>query len=149
VAPGVLSAHDLEDVLRIETASFGSPWTRGHFQAALRSPFAWNPVLRRGPRAVAFACTSMVADEAEIQVLAVDVAERDRGLGGFLVRAVLREARRRGCARAYLEVRASNEKARRLYERLGFQSIGRRRGYYDAPPDDAILMSARLDEKED
>lgn len=147
VAPGEMSEHDLDDVLRIEAASFDSPWTRGHFESVLRSPLAWNPVLRRGDRVVAYACTVGVEDEIEVQDVAVDGGDRGRGFGTFLVRAILAEARRRGCRRVHLEVRPSNRPAVRLYERHGFQRTGHRRGYYDGPPEDAVLMTARLDEE--
>lgn len=144
VALGEMTEDDLEDVLRIENLSFASPWTRAQLVAVLDGPAARNLVLRRRGRTVAYACSTVAADELEIQNVAVDPAERGRGLAKRLLRAILDEAGRRGCRYAHLEVRPSNETALALYRGLGFRPTGRRRGYYVEPKEDAILMTARL-----
>jgi ribosomal-protein-alanine N-acetyltransferase len=86
----------------------------------------------------------VAADEAELADLAVAAEFRGQGLGTGLVHAFAREAGVRGARRMYLEVRASNAGAQRLYERLGFSVVGRRTGYYQRPREDAIAMGAEL-----
>jgi ribosomal-protein-alanine N-acetyltransferase len=76
------------------------------------------------------------AEEAEIVDLSVEPDRRRQGVGSALLRAFL--AGRQG--RVFLEVRPSNQAARRLYARFGFRETGRRRAYYQSPPEDAILM---------
>jgi ribosomal-protein-alanine N-acetyltransferase len=65
---------------------------------------------------------------------------RGRGIGTALLHHVLAEARQLGARRATLEVRASNEAARRLYERLGFYVAAVRRNYYSHPVEDALIL---------
>lgn len=148
VASGPMGEDDLDEVLRIETQCSPSPWTRAHFSAALGSPRALNLVARRGARPVAFACGTRVEDEAELQNLGVAPPERRRGVGSFLLALFLERARRGGCRRAFLEVRASNEAALDLYAGAGFERVGRRAGYYSNPKEDAVLMTAVLDDRD-
>jgi ribosomal-protein-alanine N-acetyltransferase len=82
----------------------------------------------------------IVEGELQVEDLAVLIEQRGRGIGRALMRRAIGEARSRGAAWATLEVRAGNEVARRLYERVGFRVVGRRRDYYRAPLDDALIM---------
>ena len=85
----------------------------------------------------------LAADEAEVLTVAVVPERRQQGLGaGLLVRAG-EEARRRGAVRMFLEVSTRNPAARGLYQQLGFQQVGRRKGYY-ADGSDALVMSKSL-----
>ncbi len=102
----------------------------------------WTPprrclVAERDGAAAGFLLASCPADdEAEILMVAVDPGRRRAGVGKALMAAFL--AGRRG--RVFLEVRPSNTAARRLYERFGFVETGRRRSYYLAPPEDALVL---------
>ena len=80
------------------------------------------------------------APEGDIQTIAVAPAARGRGLGRTLMQALIGEARKRGAREVFLEVRADNPSAQRLYERLGFAEVGVRRGYYQPDNVDAIVM---------
>jgi ribosomal-protein-alanine N-acetyltransferase len=85
-----------------------------------------------------------VADEVHLLNVAVHPERRGMGHGGELVTAVVEEALRARARVVFLEVRAGNVVARRLYRRLGFRDTGIRRGYY-GPGQDAIAMELRLD----
>ncbi len=148
VVPGWMGEDDLDEVLRIESLCSPSPWTREHFAATLESRVARTLVARRGKRPVAFVCGTWVEDEVEIQNLGVAPPERRSGIGAFLLGIFLERARREGCRRAYLEVRASNEAALGLYAAAGFERVGRRAGYYSCPKEDAVLMAAILDDRD-
>ena len=94
-------------------------------------------VAERGGQVVGFLLAQCpIPEEAEILALAVDPHVRRSGVAATLLRAFL-EGR---SGRVWLEVRASNTAARRLYEGLGFVAGGVREGYYIAPPEDAIVM---------
>ena len=80
------------------------------------------------------------APEGDIQTIAVAPVARGRGLGRTLMQALIGEARKRGAREVFLEVRADNPSAQRLYERLGFAEVGVRRGYYQPDNVDAIVM---------
>jgi [ribosomal protein S18]-alanine N-acetyltransferase len=82
----------------------------------------------------------IAADEFEILNLAVGTAFRRRGIAKQLVSSALELARTAGAARAYLEVRASNNGGIALYTGLGFRTCGRRPNYYHDPVEDALLM---------
>ena len=84
------------------------------------------------------------AGEAEILNLAVAPAWRSQGLGRRLMETALEEAVSAGVRRVFLEVRESNSGARAFYLRLGFAEAGRRRGYYQHPAEDALLLSRTL-----
>lgn len=138
---------DLDAVLAIERRAFPSPWAREHFLHEIRgNPHAYNPVVRDAGRVVAYACTWIVEGTLEINNIAVDPAFRRRGHARALLERALERARSRGCERAILEVRPSNEGARRLYAAFGFHEVGRRPRYYEDNGEDAILMARTLRE---
>lgn len=87
---------------------------------------------------------SLAADEAEILTVAVAPPYRRRGIARALMERMLADAAAQGGAVMYLDVRASNEAARALYEALGFAETGVRRNYYTRPREDAVLMKRAL-----
>ncbi len=133
---------DLEGVLEVEAESFSNPWTRDMYSWELQNRSVCHIVLvRTGDCAVAGFCAFwLVFDEVHINNVAMRPRFRAQGIGTALLRHVLAEARRLGARRATLEVRASNERARRLYERLGFYVAGVRRNYYTDPVEDALIL---------
>ena len=134
--------HDLAGVLEVDEASFTRPWTRAMYTAEfLNRETSRLYVLRTPEFDVAGYCAAwLVADEVHINNLAVRPQCRNRGHGSALLRHVLAEAARAGARRATLEVRRSNESARRLYERFGFRIAGVRRDYYSHPTEDALIL---------
>jgi len=138
-------AADLDAICAIECRTFPLPWTRDQFADLLahRAGIGWVASLVTGGVA-GYAIGWAAADEAELADFAVVEEFRGRGLGTGLVHAFAREAGVRGARRLYLEVRASNSGARRLYQRLGFTVVGRRSGYYQQPREDAIAMGVDL-----
>jgi ribosomal-protein-alanine N-acetyltransferase len=140
-----MTVADLPRVLELERLAFASPWTEANFRHEVESnPLAWNVVVERDGVLAGFACAYLVADELMINDIAIDPAQRRRGVGRALVRHILDGARVRGCRRATLEVRPSNTGARRLYDGFGFEVVGRRRGYYADTGEDALLMLRAL-----
>jgi ribosomal-protein-alanine N-acetyltransferase len=93
---------------------------------------------------VGFAVSGLVADEAEIESLAVSTSWRRHGIARRLCVDLLGWAHARGARRASLEVRASNSAARALYESLGFHEVAVRAGYYRDPEEDALVMTTGL-----
>ncbi len=85
-----------------------------------------------------------VMDEAEILNLAVHPGHLRRGLGTALVQDVLQDLAGAGAHRVFLEVRASNVGAQAFYRHLGFESRGRRRGYYSHPTEDALILAREI-----
>lgn len=140
-----MSEADLDQVLAIEDSSFACPWRREHFVFEMRSnPWAVSRVVRCGDQVIGYACVWQLHEELKINNVAVRDDYRRRGLGGWIVARLIREAVRNGCTVARLEVRPSNTAAQRLYVALGFVESGRRKDYYQREGEDALLMEADL-----
>ncbi len=123
-------------------------------EAAFPAAEAWDQAIIAGhmsmPGVCAFidprggmAMVRVAADEAEILTLAVAPEVRRQGVGHALMRAACAHAARAGATRVFLEVATTNTAAASLYAMLGFESVGRRRGYY-GPGSDALLLAAPL-----
>ncbi|MCA1564028.1 MAG: ribosomal protein S18-alanine N-acetyltransferase, partial [Acidobacteria bacterium] len=138
----VTSARDLDEVAALEAECFTNPWTREMLEREIAaSDVARVYVLRDGTgRVVAFCTCWLVVDELHVNTIAVDPVQRRSGLATLLMRQVMDEAVRCGARRATLEVRASNEAARRLYATLGFVESAVRPRYYSHPEEDAIIL---------
>ena len=131
---------DVSEVVYIENRAFQVPWSERTFNSLLRQPHAALFVAESGGRIAGYAATWFVADEAELGDLAVHPDFRRRGIGSRLLDRTLEEAGSRAIRVLYLEVRAGNEGARRLYERSGFEVVTVRRAYYRRPVEDAVVM---------
>jgi ribosomal-protein-alanine N-acetyltransferase len=138
---------DVAEVADLEQRTFQSPWSARAFRHELeRNAFARCYVLRTAADALAgYACVWHLEGELLINNVAIAPAHRRRGLGRGLLSRLLEDGRAAGCRRALLEVRPSNEGARRLYGRMGFREVGRRRGYY-SDGEDALVLAAGLGE---
>jgi ribosomal-protein-alanine N-acetyltransferase len=134
--------EDLSGVLAVEEETFTNPWTRDMYAWELQNRSVCHIYVVRTPDcAVAGFCAFwLVVDEIHINNVAVRAQFRGHGIGTALLRHVLAEAKQLGARRATLEVRASNEAARRLYERIGFYVEATRRNYYTNPVEDALIL---------
>jgi len=136
---------DVGRVVGIETDAFSSPWSEETFTSLLDRPGLELLVLedeREG--VIGYAVLWCILDQGELANVAVTPRSRGRGLGAFLLASVLDVARKGGIETMFLEVRASNLKALDLYRRFGFSDVGLRKGYYDQPREDALIMAAKL-----
>lgn len=136
------SPDQIDDVLRVEEASFTNPWTREMYLAELENrgvSFCFLASDEHGA-VVGFCSFWRVLDELHINNLAVLPDVRRSGVGSALLTRVLREGAQLGARRATLEVRRSNNAARLLYEQFGFSIAGVRHGYYSNPVEDALVL---------
>lgn len=133
---------DLEGVIEVEAESFTNPWTREMYARELQNPSVCHILIVRTDdcRVAGFCAFWLVVDEIHINNVAVRPRFRAQGIGTALLHHVLADARALGARRATLEVRSSNEHARRMYERLGFYVAGTRRSYYTNPVEDALIL---------
>ncbi len=140
-----MKKEDIDQVLKIEQASFSMPWSRNLFLSEFRSPAVSNLLVALFDdqvRTVAgFIIFWLVEDEMHILNLAVLPALRRQGIAKKLVLTAIRLAGHKGARRAFLEVRASNSVAQKLYSDLGFTGMSIRRDYYDSPVEDAVVMT--------
>lgn len=151
--------RDLEDVLALEDLCFTNPTTRDMLTwEAERSDVTRAYVLRplrdepppveppagppaqAAPAILAYCSVWLIFEELHINTLAVHPDWRRNGLASTLLRHVLGDAVRQGADKATLEVRRSNEAARQLYERFGFETTAVRTNYYRDPVEDALIL---------
>ncbi len=117
-------------------------WTEGQYRAALEPGAVPERVslVVEDTAVIGFIVARVLGEEWEIENVAVRNQEQRRGIGSKLLQDVLSRARQRNARAIFLEVRESNEAARRLYAKSGFVPAGRRKGYYANPPEDALLF---------
>jgi len=136
---------DIGDICKIEREAFPTPWTAGAFRNELtNNQFARYLVMELGGEIVGYGGMWLIMEEAHVTNIAVRADHRGKKLGERLVREMQRMAYAQGAVRMTLEVRVSNYIARRLYQKLGFRSVGLRRGYYTDNGEDAMIMWADL-----
>jgi ribosomal-protein-alanine N-acetyltransferase len=138
----VSSERDIDDIIRIESASFTRPWTREMYLSELEHrDVAFFYIARDAlGEAIGFCSCWRVLDEVHINNLAVLPEHRREGVASALLDRVLRDGAAHGAHRATLEVRRSNVPALKLYETFGFSVRGVRRGYYTHPEEDALIL---------
>ena len=133
--------EDAAPVAALERAIFPRPWTEADFRREAReNAVARYLIAERGDRIIGYAGAWVILDECHITNIAVAEDERGKGIGKRLLAELMRYVSNLGAAFADLEVRVSNERARKMYEGAGFVSIGRRKRYYEDNGEDAFLM---------
>lgn len=141
-----LGPGDLDRVDELEPQLFGrAAWSRAAYVEELRAPGRRYVAAEAPDGALVGYAGIALARECEVMTVGVDRAWQRQGIGAALVDALLDAAREASARRVYLEVRASDEGAQRLYRRAGFRPVGRRRGYYQPEGEDAVVMRLDLD----
>lgn len=144
-----LQARDLDWVLAIERENYSLPWSRASFERALHEGvnFAlYQPGLSAQP--LGYCCLLTVVDELHLLNISLASSFQGQGLGRLAMTALFEHFSATQFNVMLLEVRRSNAAARRLYQTLGFERDGVRKGYYSTPDwgrEDAILMSRHLE----
>ncbi len=131
----------LPQIQRIEQQSFSVPWTEAMLRMQLAPDSHVFLTAETAEGVVGYIGMMYVLDEGYISNVAVDETARRAGIGSMLVEGMLRRCEALSLLFVTLEVRASNTPAIQLYDKHGFEVVGRRKGYYEAPREDAILMT--------
>jgi ribosomal-protein-alanine N-acetyltransferase len=144
-----INRTDLEPILAIEQHAFQWPWGRISFEGELSCKNACNYLVKsaeadKESQIVAYAFIRRLADELHILKIAVIPALRRHGIATWFLDRCFTAGARQGANSAYLEVRPSNIPAIELYEKLGFNEIGRRPKYYADSKEDALVMMKDL-----
>lgn len=136
---------DVTAVATIEQGAYEFPWSPGIFRDCLLAGY-YSVVLEQAGKVIGYGILSVAGGEAHLLNIALSDSARGAGNGRLLLEHLLEAAVRSGVESVYLEVRPSNQRALDLYERAGFQVIGRRRGYYRARygTEDAVVLVRRL-----
>jgi ribosomal-protein-alanine N-acetyltransferase len=136
----VLELGDLSAIEAIEQKAYPTPWSRSMFASELAKPTSICLGAFEGRELVGYVINSRYVDAWHVMNVAVDPGHQRRGVATALLERLFeltRDDERRGYT---LEVRVSNEDAIGLYEKLGFEPRGIRRGYYTDNREDALIM---------
>lgn len=136
---------DADAIARLHAANFAHGWQAQTIEQMLADRSVDGFVVETSGRIAGFILLRRVAEEAELLSVAVDAGRRRRGLGRRLIGAGIDALVREQISTLFLEVDAENSGAVKLYRTLGFEEVGRRKGYYRSAtgPKDALTM--RLD----
>ncbi len=140
--------NDLAAIVAIEQhATSAAHWTSEQYNKLLGSRviLVAEQAAEEGGKLCGFVCAQAVANEWEIENVAVAAAFLRRGIADELLRELIQRAQNEAASAILLEVRESNGPARRLYEKHGLREVRRRRAYYRDPVEDAILYALRFD----
>jgi tRNA threonylcarbamoyl adenosine modification protein YeaZ/ribosomal-protein-alanine acetyltransferase len=149
-----MTEADLPAVMELERRVFSDPWSEGFFRDALRrsNPVAldddlhdWVRVAEREGAIAGYSLATIAGSVATLENLATAPAQRRNGVARTLLADLLDHCDGEEVDEITLEVRVSNDAAQALYRAHGFRLAGLRRGYYQEPPEDALIMSAPLD----
>ncbi len=142
-----MTVGDLASVMVVEHSAYSFPWTRGNFIDSLAAGYLAQMLVHDTAGVVGYYLAMPGVDEIHLLNLTVAPALQRRGHSRTLLDDLERRCRESHVGKIWLEVRASNQRARQLYAQRGFAEVGLRRGYYPAGAarrEDAIVMSLAL-----
>ncbi len=140
-----MGPSDLDGVMAIEEVSFPTPWSRGMFLEDFPRDFS-DTLVAAGTDDVVlgYAVCWTIAGESHLLNIAVHPARRGQGIGRTLLSECIHRAARARASLIFLEVRAGNEAAQRLYRSMGFVFRGIRKGYYTDTGEDAVILDREV-----
>ena len=136
-----MTSEDIKSVAEIEKLSFTHPWSEENLRDSFNSVCNHFYISQNENKVVGYIGFTVVADESYILNVAVHPDFQGQGIGKALVEKTVNYAVENSLAFVTLEVRESNSKAIRLYGYFDFEEVGKRKGYYSNPKEDAILMT--------
>lgn len=139
-----MTEADIEEIARLEAQTFSDAWTVKGIAETFRGNQSMITVAEEEGRVIGYCILYYVLDEGEIARIAVEKGMRRKGVGDRLLAAAISDGEKMGLTHLFLEVRESNESARRFYEKHGFLKDGIRKGFYENPREDAVLMSREI-----
>jgi ribosomal-protein-alanine N-acetyltransferase len=148
-----ITAATLDAVVDIEQRAYPFPWTRGNFIDSLAAGYEAQMLRGVGavggtsPEVLGYFLAMEGVDEMHLLNIAVDPRAQGQGHARWMLDQLVSLCRRRHAPQLWLEVRPSNTRAKALYDRYGFEQVGRRKDYYPAGPgqrEDAIVMVFNL-----
>lgn len=139
-----LKVEDAAAVEEMEYQSFPDPWSQNSILETISNPQTICLLAEKAGKAIGYLFVYTAVDEAEIARIAVVQEERKQGIGKCLLKALEGICRKKQIEKLLLDVREGNQAARAFYKKMAFQEDGIRKGFYEAPPEDGILMSRQL-----
>jgi [ribosomal protein S18]-alanine N-acetyltransferase len=138
-----LKTEQIPQVVELDQLYLGGIWSKNAYKTEIESPNSTVLALflpHSDDTIIGYGCLWSILEEAHITILLVHPRYQGQGLGQLLLLSLLEDALKRGLERATLEVRAGNQVAISLYEKFGFKIAGRRKNYYAATGEDALIL---------
>lgn len=136
-----MTVFHIDDIARLEKACFSSPWSEEGLKSELNNNFARFFVALLDGKIVGYIGSHNVLGEVYITNVAVFPNFRRNGVGKALVEHLINQMKKENAEFVTLEVRESNSTAISLYEKSGFQKVGKRKDFYEKPREDGVLMT--------
>ena len=127
-------------VAALEKICFSDPWSETSVASELTNPLSCWLVAEEDGVVAGYVGSQTVIDESDMMNVAVHPDYRRKGIAEALVVELVEALKKRESHCLTLEVRASNEPAKALYEKLGFTQVGLRKNYYRNPKEDALIL---------
>lgn len=147
--PGLIlrnaNSDDCSAIAKMESEIFSDPWSEDIITSSLGNPLYTVLCVQDADAVIGYIIGISTCGESEVLRIAVSPEKRSCGIGGALLDGFLELRRGEKDFSVFLEVRASNEAAQKLYLSRSFTICGKRKGYYKSPLEDAVLMSLDLD----
>ena len=135
-----MKACHVAQVAQLEAICFSDPWSENSIASELNNALSYWLVAQEDGVVVGYIGSQTVFPESDVMNVAVHPDYRRKGIGAMLVEALITHLRNNRCESLTLEVRASNESAIALYEKLGFEQVGLRKNYYRNPKENALIL---------
>ena len=135
-----MSAAHVSQIAQLEKLCFSDPWSEKSIETELSCRLSLWLVALDGDKVVGYVGSQTVIDETDMMNIAVHPEYRRRGIAEALIDALINALGEKGSRGLSLEVRASNDPAIALYEKLGFTQVGLRKNYYRNPKEDALIL---------
>ena len=135
-----MKPEHVAQVAALEKICFSDPWSERSVASELENKLAYWLVALEGETVAGYIGSQTVMEETDMMNVAVHPDFRRKGIAEALVDGLVAALKEKGSRCLTLEVRASNEPAIKLYEKLGFAQIGRRPKYYRNPREDALIL---------
>lgn len=139
-----MKASDVAAIAELEKLCFSDPWSADSIASELVNPLSYWLVAEVDGQVAGYVGSQSVLDAADMMNIAVSPEYRRRGVAKALVNELIAYLSKNDVIALLLEVRVSNEPAITLYEKMGFQQVGRRPNYYRNPREDALILRKGL-----
>ena len=136
----LMNSDHVAQVAQLEKECFHDPWSENSIASELKNPLSLWLVAVDGQQVAGYVGSQSVMGEADMMNIAVSSKFRRMGIAQELVERLVKLLREKDVYSLSLEVRASNESAKALYGKLGFEPVGRRPNYYRNPKEDALIL---------
>ena len=135
-----MNESHVAQVAALEKICFSDPWSESSVASELKNPLSCWLVAEEDGKVAGYVGSQTVMDESDMMNVAVHPDHRRKGIAEALVAELVEALKKRESRCLTLEVRASNEPAKALYEKLGFTQVGLRKNYYRNPREDALIL---------